>query len=343
MARLHKFIVLASGILILFIGSSCTKKECYVKTEGMIWNTLYHITFQGPENLRDSILPVLNEVGQSLSVFDKNSLVSKLNISDSLEVDKHFVRVYDESFKIYNLSQRRFDPTVGPLIDIWGFGLGHTPDADTVSVDSVRVFVGLDKTQRIGNVISKNDKRTRFNFSAIAKGYGVDAVGEMFSRNGVDNYMVEIGGEVALKGKSPSGNQWKIAVDAPQEGKNPGEETAIILSLTDVGLATSGNYRNFRVDGGQKTPHTISPVSGRPFISEILSATVIASTCMEADALATACMAGTFEEAKALFSTLSQENVAAEGLLITADSLWMSEGFKQFILEDGEPGYKARN
>ena len=317
--KFFKFILpgLLTGVLV----AGCGKDYKYVKTEGLIWNTLYHITYKGPESLRDSILPVLDEVGASLSVFDRNSLVSRLNKNDSAIVDSHFIMVYDTSKKINGLSHGNFDPTVSPLVDAWGFGLGHTPTADTLMVDSILNFVGINKTERKNNLIIKDDHRIQFNFSAIAKGYGCDAVGEMFERNGVSDFMIEIGGEILLKGKSPSGKDWKIAVDAPVEGNNPGEEASVILSLTDVGIATSGNYRNFREEDGGKTAHTISPVTGRPYLSPVLSATIISSTCMEADAIATACMAGSPQEAKDLI-----EATGSKGILIFADSTWISPG-----------------
>lgn len=320
-----KIAVLLSALLPAFL-SGCSKAVNYHKTEGMIWNTLYHITYKGPENLKDSILPVLNEVGTSLSVFDKTSLVSRLNSQDSIKADSHLMKVYDASRKINLLSHGNFDPTVSPLVNAWGFGIGHQPTTDTLAVDSVLKFIGIDKTRREDNLIIKEDIRTQFNFSAIAKGYGCDAVGEMLRRNGVNDYMVEIGGEIALSGESPAGTLWRIAIDAPVEGNNPGEETAMILSLTDKGVATSGNYRNYREDDGRKIAHTISPVSGRPFLSEILSATVIADNCMEADGLATACMASPGREAQELLL-----ESGAQGLLIYADSIWTTPGFKEYI------------
>lgn len=306
---------------LIFCGiiSGCTKTERYVKVEGMIWNTMYHITYKGPKELQDSILPVLNEVGKSLSVFEKNSLVSELNNSEGVRTDRHLIKVYKASKLINEMSGGRFDPTVSPLVDAWGFGLGHAATIDTLAIDSILTFVGINKTFMEGDTIIKEDIRTRFNFSAIAKGYGCDAVGEMLMRNGVTDYMVEIGGELALKGKSPSGGNWRIAIDVPKENLTPGEEAAEILEVTDIGIATSGNYRNFREENGTKVGHTISPVTGRPISGEILSATVLAPTCMEADGLATACMAGNADEAKELL-----EKAGVKGILITAEGIWSS-------------------
>lgn len=313
-------IIFLPCLFVIFIG--CGKKSGYQRVEGMIWNTIYHITYKGPSELQDSILPVLNEVGKSLSVFDRNSLVSQLNEADSIMTDGHLQKIYETSVKINRLSKGNFDPTVSPLVDAWGFGIGHTPTADTLAIDSILNFIGIEKTGMREGYIYKNDPRIRFNFSAIAKGYGCDAVGEMFRRNGVNDYMVEIGGELTLRGKSPSGKDWKIAIDAPVENAAPGEEAAMVISLTDAGVATSGNYRNYREEEGRKTAHTISPVTGRPFFSEILSATVVAPTCMEADGIATACMAGTLSEAMQLL-----EDTKTEGVLILGDTVIMTKGF----------------
>lgn len=321
------FLLITFNVILTF-NTGCAGDDNYNKSEGMIWNTIYHITYKGNPELKDSILPVLNEVGKSLSVFDKTSLVSYLNNSDSVKGDIHMIKVYDEAKRISRLSKGRFDPTVSPLVDAWGFGLGHTPSQDTLMIDSILNFVGIDKTHRKNEFIVKDDSRTRFNFSAIAKGYGCDAVGEMLKRNGVNDFMVEIGGEITLSGKSPSGGGWRIAIDAPVEDNNPGEVTVLILALTDVGVATSGNYRNYRLEGGKKVAHTISPITGRPILEEILSATVIAPTCMEADAIATACMAGSPDEAKKLI-----QEAGVEGLLLFADGSWSTEGFKKFIAD----------
>lgn len=323
---------------IIFFITGCEDKDHFIKTEGMIWNTVYHITYNGSSHLQDSIISVLNRVSSSLSVFDTNSIVSHLNVSDSIIADKHLISVYDASLRIHALSEGRFDPTVSPLVEAWGFGRNHKPSSDTVAIDSILTFVGIEKTHKKGKMIIKDDKRTNFNFSAIAKGYGCDMVGEMFKRNGVSDFMVEIGGEITLSGKSPTGKDWKIAVDTPIEGNSPGEDTAIILSLTDAGLATSGNYRNYSIEGTVKLVHTISPKTGRPFIGEILSATVIAPSCMEADAIATACMASNREEAKELFKLTN-----TEGLLIFRDSLWVSPGFNKYIISEvSELGKIAR-
>ena len=321
------------------IFSGCEKKTGYITIEGMVWNTVYHITYEGPTNFKDSILPVLNDVSLSLSIFDKQSLVNQLNTSDSVIADENLIAVYDESKRISRISRGVFDPTISPLVTAWGFGICHAATSDTAYVDSILKFVGIDKTYRSNNIIYKKDRRTQFNFSAIAKGFGCDAIGEMFRNNGIQNYMVEIGGELVLSGKSPSGDKWRISIDAPSSSNNTHNESAMIVGLTDMGVATSGNYRNFRLDGDKTLAHTISPLTGYPYLSEILSVTVIAPSCMEADGLATACMASSPEEAQRIL-----KESGAEGLFIFRDSLWMTKDFKNYIIgEVSEPGKTVRN
>lgn len=314
------------SLLFLTVVSSCSNNNQYIREEGMIWNTVYHITYQGNPSLSDSILVTLDKVGNSLSVFDENSLVSKVNAADSLEVDKLFEDVYETSLKINKASEGMFDPTLSPLITAWGFGPGHEISTDTTKIDSILSFVGINKTHLKNHILVKEDKRIQFNFSAIAKGYGCDLVADMLRRNGVENYLVEIGGELAIGGKSPRNDDWKISIDKPIfTDSTEIHDSSAVIALTDCGVATSGNYRNFHKKGDETFGHTISPVTGYPIATNVISATVIAPSCMEADGAATACMASGSEMAKKMLATLRYE-----GMLILSDStIWMSEGFKK--------------
>lgn len=320
-------------LLCVTILASCSHNQNHRKGEyqsaaGMIWNTSYHITFDGPAVLADSVMIVLEEVGKSLNVFDSTSLVSRVNRADSLEIDEHFKRVYLMSRKIHEASEGMFDPSISPLIKAWGFGENHTVTADTAAIDSVLRFVGLGKTRLEGDRIIKDDRRTRFNFSAIAKGYGCDRIGEMLKRNGVDNYLVEIGGEIVSEGKAPGGRSWRISIDKPSESNFAAHASGAVMETSGEGVATSGNYRNFRKESGKSFGHTISPVTGRPVATDILSATVVAPTCMEADAAATACMA-----MGALKGSEMLRSLGYEGMFIKTDStIWTSEGFRRRLL-----------
>ena len=294
----------------------------------MVWNTFYHITYQGDRSLTDSVMTVLNDVGKSLSVFDGSSLVSWVNKSTATPVDRHFMAVYNTSLIINGVSDGLFDPTVSPLITAWGFGPGHKINADTLAIDSILSFTGINKTRLEGSTLIKDDVRTQFNFSAVAKGYGCDMVAQMLRRNGVENYLVEIGGEIAVGGVSPSGESWKISIDRPVESNNEiVHDAGAVISVTNAGIATSGNYRNFHREGGATFGHTISPQTGRPVKTDVISATVIAPTCMEADAAATACMAAGSKIAKSMLTTLRYE-----GMLILSDSTtYLTPGFQALL------------
>ncbi|MDE6007364.1 MAG: FAD:protein FMN transferase [Muribaculaceae bacterium] len=328
MNRISAFTALAS-LLLLIITSACVKS--YRKAEGMVWHTSYHVTYESDRDLSDSILAAFNTVGQSLNVFDSTSLVSKVNNGDSIPVDGHFATVYEMARRVNRISDGAFDPTLGPLIDAWGFGKGHKATADTLRIDSLLNITGIARTKIENGTLIKEDRRISFNFSAIAKGYGCDMVAEMFERNGVSNYLVEIGGEIRCGGKSPSGNKWRVSIDRPIRSDSIRHDSQCIVEISGCGLATSGNYRNFSTDGAPGTGHTISVTTGRPVVTDILSASVIAPTTMEADALATAMMALRSARAKKL-----AENLGYPTLLVLADStVW--QHLLPISPEDAEP------
>ncbi len=310
---------------IIFFGCSQTR---FNKAQGLIWSTSYHITYDGPTALSDSVIAVLNELDKSLNVFDSTSLVSRVNLADTIIVDRHFKNVYSASLKMAKESGGQFDPTLSPLITAWGFGPGHTPTADTINIDKILDYVGIDKTRMIGDTLIKDDIRINFNFSAVAKGYACDEIAAMLKRNKVTDFLIEIGGEIAVAGVSPSHDLWKISIDTPIESDSSVIHDAyVVLKVTDSGIATSGNYRNYHREGGKTLGHTISPKTGRPVKTDVLSATIIAPTAMYADAAATACMAAGSEVAKQLISSLGYE-----GLLILADSTtWSTPGVTKFI------------
>ncbi|MBD5255710.1 MAG: FAD:protein FMN transferase [Barnesiella sp.] len=284
----------------LFILAGCGGRgESYRSCSGSVWATTYNITYCSSKDLSDSILTVMKQVEHSLSPFDSLSVISRINRGESPAIDTLLSRVFLASQKVNRLSGGAFDPTVAPLVNLWGFGYKDGGGSPTdAQIDSALMRVGIDRCRIERNHIVKCHPATEFNFSAITKGYGSDLVGEMLHRNGVESYMVEIGGEIALRGVNPDGEDWHIQIDAPVEGVMSFQHHALsVIALTDCGIATSGNYRNYRQTSQGRAWHTIDPKSGRPAQSEILSATVIAPSCMEADAFATACMAMPMEKA----------------------------------------------
>lgn len=297
---------------------SCDTRKPFRSAEGMVWNTLYHITYASNVSLDDSIQAVMKRVEMSLSAFNDSSVVSRINRNEDMTADSMFRKVFLESQRISRISGGAFDPTVGPLVNLWGFGTeGHeTEPPAAAAVDSARRLVGIDSCHLAqGGIIVKKDSLTTMNFSAIAKGFGCDEIGRMMHRNGVDDYMIEIGGEIAVAGKSPRGSMWRIKIDAPVECNDSVIHDGMgVIEVDSCGIATSGNYRNYRVIDGRSMGHTINPFTGEPALSEILSATVIAPECMTADALATACMILPLDSAVTMIE--SQPGVSA--MFITA-------------------------
>lgn len=289
--------------------TSCNQRAGYRTVEGSVWHTTYRITYRADRPLDDSIAAALMRVENSLSVFNDESLVSLVNISDSRKIgaDSLFMRVMTMSRRVNALSRGAFDPTVEPLVNLWGFGRdGEGAAPSEAGIAAVLESVGIQDcfVDTDGRIVKKTNA-THFDFSAIAKGLGCDAVGEALRRGGATDYMVEIGGEIALAGTNPRGEPWHIMIDAPVESRDSvvhSELTTVVL--TDCGVATSGNYRNYRDLDGRRVGHTLSPLTGRPVETATLSATVIAPTAMEADALATACMAMPAADAMAMIDSL---------------------------------------
>lgn len=320
------FILLSVAIL-----TSCTPPARYRSAEGAVWNTTYHITYHSDRDLHDSIIAVMRRVEQSLSPFAGSSLISSVNRGDTaVRADSLLTRIFNASLDVNRVSHGAFDPTVAPLVNLWGYGyrttgIEPTPEA----IDSLLASVGIRecRIEPDGRIVKKTPM-TEFNFSAITKGYGCDLVGEMLARNGCEDYMVEIGGEIVLAGRSPRGREWRIMVDAPVDCDTAiVHERMAVIELTDMGVATSGNYRNYRETPEGRTWHTISPTDGRPAITDLLSATVIAPDCMLADAYATSCMAQHADSAMAMIESLR----GVEALLVTRDTVMASSGFPEIM------------
>lgn len=312
------------GICAVAALCSCAPASEWRTSEGSVWNTTFKITYRAPADLSDSILSVMREVELSLSPFNPQSRVSLINRCESDAADSLILRVFDISRNVSEASGGRFDPTVSPLVNLWGFGYegkggGAVPNDERI--DSALALVGIRECRiDSGLHMVKKSPGTTFNFSAVTKGFGCDRVGEMLRRNGADNYMVEIGGELALAGRNPRGDKWHIQVDAPVADLSGRHTPLLTIAVADCGVASSGNYRNFHSDAsGRRFGHTIDPVAGRPFQGDVIAATVVAPDCATADALATACMASPSDDAAGIIRAFP----ASSALLVvaSADSL----------------------
>lgn len=282
-------------LLILIIGSIFVIRQQrntpFQKDEGMVFGTIYHITYQSDINYQKEIEAELQKVDNSLSPFNKTSIISRINRNEKVKVDEMFSEVFQLAEKISGDTDGAFDITVAPMVNAWGFGFktGNPPTRQTI--DSLRAIVGFHTVSlQDGYVIKKNPK-TMLDCSAIAKGYGTDVVARFLKKKGIQNFMVEIGGEIVVNGNSEKLQPWRIGINKPTDDSlNTSQAIQDVVSVSNIAMATSGNYRNFYYKNGKKYAHTIDPKTGYPVQHNILSATVFADDCATADAYATSFM-----------------------------------------------------
>lgn len=276
----------------------------YQTMSGQTMGTYYNIKVRASrENnmLHKKIKQKLEDINKSMSVFDPDSEISKINDAPAgqwIELSAGMAGLMKDAAKIWRISGGSFDPTVGKLVDLWGFGTHipkSTPSAEEIK--NVLKYTGFDKLKFADNYtrLQKKYTETYINLSAIAKGYGTDQVAKLLEEEGYKDYIVEIGGEVVARGnRSDEEKGWKVGVVEPNETGG----TAYVVSLKNSAVATSGDYRNYYYKDGKKYSHTISPKTGYPVEYNLTSATVFNDSCMEADAVATAVMS--MGESKAL-------------------------------------------
>ena len=270
----------------------------YITNSGKIFGTFYNITYSSDIDLSKEIKSTLMQVDNSLSPFNKKSIITAINKNSDTLPDEKFKHVFALAQEISRKTDGAFDITVAPLVNAWGFGFKKGIAPDSAAIDSLRQFVGYNTIAIVDGKVIKQHPQTMLDCSAIAKGYGCDAVAAMLDAQGVKNYMVEIGGEVVTKGKNSKGGAWTIGISKPTDNKTTSNnELHEIIAISDKSMATSGNYRNFREENGRKIAHTIDPRTGYPVQHSLLSATVIADDCATADAYATAFMVMGVEKA----------------------------------------------
>ncbi|OYX28331.1 MAG: thiamine biosynthesis protein [Flavobacteriales bacterium 32-35-8] len=287
-------------LVILACFFSCKKDIKNTKLAGEVFGTSYNITYHSEINFErqfDSLFTIIN---QSMSTYISDSDISKINRNESVKIDEHFIKVFEASKVIHQFTDGVFDPTIGDVVNAWDFGPeGKIVNLDSLKIDSLMVSVGFDRIKRAGNTIIKEDPNAFIDFNAIAKGYGVDVIGEFLESQQIENYLVEIGGEIRAKGVNIEKNQaWKVGVEMPHFDGTQSILKAI--SLKDEAMATSGTYRKFKIDeNGKRYSHIIDTKTGYPSATNLLSISVIAENCMMADGYATAFKAMGIEKVKA--------------------------------------------
>ena len=309
--------------------------------QGNAFGTTYSIQYfaETPLEVEKGIDSVIYLVNKSVSTYLPKSDISRINQGDTTVVtDAIFKEVFRISETVYTNSQGYFDPTIGVLRNAYGFGDEKPLERiDSTTLDSLRKFVGFRKVTILSDgTVRKEYPEIYFDFNAIAKGYGIDLIGRYFESQGVDNYLIELGGELLAKGKNVEKDKSWLAGVESIDSEIENRTASAIIKLEDKAMAASGNYRKFRIDPqkGQKYVHTINPLTGRAQQSDVTSATVVAPNCALADAYATTFMAMGLEKSKELLPTLDQ--VEAYLTYVDADNnpkLYITKGFQELIVK----------
>lgn len=320
-------LLIAGTVLIL------RKQPPFHTDQGLVFGTIYKITYQYADNLKPGIEAVLKKVDNSLSPFNKASVITRINNNTDMTADSLLNDVYLLAKNISEETGGAFDITVAPLVNAWGFGFDSSTDVSRRTIDSLRQFVGFEKISLKDGRIIKQDDRTMLDCGAIAKGYGVDRIADFLESKGIENYMIDIGGELRLKGKNSKMKTWRIGINKPiDDSLSVNQELQTVMEISECGLATSGNYRNFYYKDGKKYAHTINPRTGYPVQHNILSSTVVAGNCATADGYATAFMVLGLDSAVAFCNAHPE----IDAYFIYSDDkdstrVFYTEGMKRFI------------
>lgn len=309
-------------------------KSSYYRNEGKVFGTYYNIRYEATEDLESAIQAAFEAFDNSLSMFNPHSILSAINANRDTTTNAAFESMWSEAEYVYGLSNGAFDITVAPLVKAFGFGRKNDQVASISSqtIDSIRAFVGFEKVQLVDHKVVKDDPRVQIDGGAVAKGQACDMIAEVLREHGCTNYLVDIGGEVVAHGVNDKGQAWHIGITKPNlNNEGAQEELQEILAVSDICMATSGNYRNYYYADGERRSHTIDPRTGYPVQHSLLSATVVSSTCMRADALATACMVLGAEEALTMIA--HAEDAACYFIVAQNDSLVTitSPNWEEFI------------
>lgn len=315
------FVLLSLAAVVIFLMFRVPEKgSSYLSESGRVFGTFYKIKYEAKDgrSLAEHYKRLFLEVDSSLSTFNKESIISRFNSGeDSVLVDSHFRNVFEKGAAVSEISGGAFDMTVAQVVNAWGFGFSKRDDVSDELIDSLMRHVGYGKVRLVNGLLVRDEAGVMLDASAIAKGYSVDVVARCLDSLGVENYMVEIGGEISVKGVNQEGRPWGIGVTNPVDDSTMMRtELYDVVYLQDKAMATSGNYRQYYHKGGKKYSHTIDPRTGYPVEHNLLSASVFADDCMTADALATACMVVGLDSSMAMIEAIPD----VEGFFIYADS-----------------------
>ena len=320
------FFVLLGLMLIM---SGCQQKSQFTHLEGQAQGTTFRIVYDGEQDFSKSIDSLFRVIDHSMSLWDSTSIISRFNKNQTeTKADTHFEIVFQKSYEVSEATAGAFDITVGPLVKTWGFSYKKgLPFPTQNQVDSLRKLIGYRKVQLKNGVLVKENPMTEIDFNAIAQGYTVDVMANLLKANGINDYLVEIGGEVRTAGHNEKGEAWQVGIDKPTEKEGENRPLQAIVSLSGKALATSGSYRKFVMREGKKYSHAIDPKTGYPITHNLFSVSVIADDCITADAFATAFLVVGLEKAKHI---AQQQHLEWYGIYTAADgtlSTYITTGF----------------
>jgi len=331
---MKKFIHLS--ILSLIFLLSCNNTP-YQTLNGTVQGTTYHIVYQSDEILAKEVDSIFKEIDNTLSFYNEKSLLYRINQNEDLQLNKHYINVFNAAIEISQTSNGRYDITVGPLVQLYGFGKDKKKENITDKmIDSILQFVGYKKVKIVNNKLVKQDPRIQIDMNSIAQGYTCDLIGDFFERKGIRNYLIEVGGEILVNGENDLGNPWRLAVEKPIENTDIIDrkiELIIGVKNQKMGIATSGNYRKFYYEKGIKFTHSIDPFTGKPIRDSLLSVTILAKNVTIADGYATACMVSGFEGAKKI---ISQKGFEAFMIYLDKNGkykFYFTPNFQKYIIE----------
>jgi len=326
-------------VLSALISVSCSgdKKPVKVYFSGQAQGTYYAITYYDIDgyNYKADIDLLLDNYDKSVSVYLENSIISRINSNDTAVVtDSYFNENFNKSIEVSGKTNGAFDVTVGPFINAWGFGLEKKADIDSLMIDSIMEFIGYQKISLKNNKVIKQDPRMMINFNAIAQGYSADIVGKFLESKGINNYLVDIGGEVLAKGTKENDDPWVVGIQLPTQTKHGKIEAEAKIYLRNKALATSGSYRRYYEEDGLRYSHTIDPSTGYPVKHSLLSVSVLAADAITADAYATAFMVMGVEKSVEFLKT--DKDLDAYFIFSTEDgkfATYATNGIKQLLCQ----------
>lgn len=280
------------AITLFFIFLASCQRQQKMNYSGVTQGSYFSITYFDEDGRRfeNEIDSIFEAVDNSVSLWNENSIIRRVNRNEDVVVDQIFKDNFEWSRKASEFSGGAFDATIGPLVSAWGFHYKKELEMTPEMVDSIRQLVDYRKIEIVNDKVLKANQNMTLDFNAVAQGYTADLVGKLLETNGIDNYLVDVGGEIMARGTKPNGEEWVIGIERPAENFDSERSVQIRLNLKDKGIVTSGNYRKYIEKDGVRYSHSIDPKSGYPAPQNLLSATVIAENATWADCLASVCM-----------------------------------------------------